>query len=173
MLKKILIACIIIAGCQKKNNFSPVYKVPAEFESYVKSFTTEAQARGHYINLNNLIIQYDSSLSLQYCAKSNVISSQIDVQKIISLNAWLKCWQNDTQLETLIFHELGHCILGREHAVSLLPKGDPKTIMYPGDITLYSPCVYALGDSCNKVYRRAYYIDELFDPSTPVPDWGK
>src|SRR5204863_130538 len=82
-----------------------------------------------------LIIQYDSALSLQYCAQSNMISSQNDVQKIISVNARLKCWQNDIQLEALIFHELGHCILGRDHDMSLLPKGYPKSMMYPANIT--------------------------------------
>ena len=45
--------------------------------------------------------------------------------------------------------------------------------MYPNDITLYSPCVYAIGDTCNKLYRKAYYVNELFDAATPVPDWGK
>jgi len=174
MFKKTLLACVIIVlGCQKKNNFSLVYSVPPEFEYYVESFITEANARGHHISINDLIIQYDSALSLQYCAQSNMISSQNDVQKIISINARLKCWQNDVQLEALIFHELGHCILGRDHDTSLLPKGYPKTMMYPNDIALYSPCVYVFGDSCNKLYRRPYYIDELFDPATPVPDWGK
>lgn len=171
MLKKILIAYIIIVlGCQKKNDF--VYNVPWEFEPYVQKFIAEANAKGHPLSINNLIIQYDYSQSFQYCAKSNVISSQNDVQKIISVNAQ-KCWQNDTQLETLIFHELGHCILGRNHDMSLLPKGDPKSIMYPDNIELYSPCVYAIGGPCDFLYRRSYYVDELFNPTTPVPDWGK
>jgi len=171
MVKKILIACIIlILGCQKKNDF--VYNVPAEFEPYVKSFISEANARGHFIRINNLIIQYDYSQSFLICGKSNVISAHNDVQKIISVNAQ-KCWQNDIQLETLIFHELGHCILGRNHDMNLLPKGDPKSIMYPDNIELYSPCVYAINGTCDNLYRRSYYIDELFTPSTPVPDWGK
>ena len=171
MLKKILIACIIIiVGCQKKNDF--VYTVPAEFEPYVQKFITEAKARGQNISINNLIIKYDAAVSPSYCATSNVISSQNEVQKIILINP-LQCWQNHTQLETLIFHELGHCILGRNHDMSLMPKGDPKTIMFPDDLTLYSPCVYALGGPCDFLYRRPYYIDELFNPLTPVPDWAK
>ena len=171
MLKKLLIACIILTlGCQKKNDF--VYHVPQEFEPYLQRFISEAKARGHRISINNLIIQYDSSQSFLNCAKSNVISSGNDEQKIISINT-PKCWQNDLQFETLIFHELGHCIIGRSHDNSLLPKGDPKSIMYPDNIELYSPCVYPIAGTCDMLYRRAYYIDELFDPSTPVPDWGK
>lgn len=171
MLKKILIACIvIIIGCQKKIDF--VYNVPPEFEPYVQRFITEAKARGHTITINNLIIQYESTQSFQYCAASNVVSSQNNVQKVITVNSHT-CWQNNAQLETLLFHELGHCILGRDHDMSLLPRGYAKSIMYPGDIELYSSCVYALSDSCNKLYRRTYYLDELFNPSTPVPDWGR
>ncbi|HZI52986.1 MAG TPA: hypothetical protein VFD56_04770 [Chitinophagaceae bacterium] len=170
-MKNLLIVCIVLSlSCQKKNDF--VYNVPREFEPHVQRFISEAGARGHRISINNLIIKYESSSSLVYCATSNVISSGNDVQKIISIKS-TSCWQTDTQAETIIFHELGHCILGRDHDNSLMPKGDPKSIMYPDNTELYSPCVYAIGDSCNKLYRRAYYIDELFNPSTPAPDWGK
>ena len=40
------------------------------------------------------------------------------------------------------------------------------------DLTLYSPCAYPIDDSCNQLYKRDYYLDELFDPATPVPGWG-
>ena len=174
MFRKAFVVCIIIMlGCHKNDDFVPVYNVPAEFESYVQSFIAEAASRGHTITINNLIIQYDASLSLQYCAKSNVISAENNIQKIISVNANIKCWQNDKQLETLIFHELGHCILGRDHDISLLPNGDPKSIMYPDNITMYSPCIYPIGDSCDQLYKRIYYMDELFDAAIPVPDWAK
>jgi len=171
MLKQIPIVCLIfILGCEKKNDF--VYDVPAEFEPYVQKFISEAKTRGHNISINNLIIKYDAAVSPMYCATSNVTSSQNDLQKIILINP-LKCWQNNTQLETLIFHELGHCVLRRQHDTTLMPKGDPKTIMYPDNETLYSPCVYPIGSPCDLLYRRNYYLDELVNPATPLPDWGK
>ena len=171
MLPKILIAFIILSlGCKKNANFA--YNVPAEFEPFVQKFITEGKTRGQNITIDNLIIKYDSTLSLLYCATSNVTSSQNDIQRIILFNTH-KCWQNAAQLECLIFHELGHCILGREHDSGLMPKGDAKTIMYPDDIALYSPCVYTVGSVCDFLYRRPYYVDELFNPSTPVPDWAK
>ena len=170
MLKIILTACLfIILGCGKGKDFE--YNVPAEFEPYVQKFITEAKARGKDIKIDNLIIKRDSTLSSLLCAMSNTISSINDVQKIITI-AVPYCWQNDAQLEALIFHELGHCILGRAHDNSLMPKGDPKTIMYPDNISVYSPCVYFV-TNCDLLYRRPYYIDELFNPSTPVPDWAK
>ena len=171
MFKKILVACtIIVFACGKENEF--VYNVPGEFEPIVQRFIAEAKAKGKNIVINNLIIKRDSTLSSILCAMSNTISSKNDVQKIISITVPY-CWQNEIQLEALIFHELGHCILGRAHDNSRMPKGDPKTIMYPDNISLYSPCIYLFGNPCDLLYRRPYYIDELFNPATPVPDWGK
>jgi hypothetical protein len=173
-LKKILLICSLVTlGCKKQNNHPWTYSVPAEYQSYISSFIQEAAIRGHTYNINNLIIQYNSTLPPEFCAQSNVISSENNVQKIIFINPMIQCWQNDLQLETLIFHELGHCILGRSHDSTYMPKGDPKSIMIKNDITVYSPCIYPIGDSCNKQYRRAYYLDELFDPNTPIPSWGK
>ena len=170
MLKNLfLVVIILLFGCKKDKDF--VYDVPQEFEPIVQRFITEAAARGHQVTINNLIIKYELS-STPFCATSNVITSGNDVQKIISIKS-LGCWQNDVQLETIIFHELGHCVLGREHDNSLMPKGDPKSIMYPDNATLYSPCVYPIGSPCDLLYRRTYYLDELFNPATPLPDWGK
>src|SRR6187551_834723 len=146
MLRQILIACIILTlGCKKNENLNFAYNVPAEFEPYVQKFIAEAKTRGESISIDNLIIKYDSTLSVQYCATSNVTSKRNDIQRIILFNTH-KCWQNSAQLECL---------------------------MFPDDIALYAPCVYSLGSACNFSYRRPYYIDELFNPSTPVPDWAK
>jgi len=171
MLKYILIGCIFLSpGCQKKNDF--VYDVPREFEPHVRQFIAEAAARGQQISIANLIIRYELSPTVMFCATSNVISTGNEVQKIISIKS-TTCWQNETQLETIIFHELGHCILGRDHENSLMPKGDPQSIMFLDNSELYSPCTNTTGSSCDLLYRRAYYIDELFNPATPLPDWGK
>jgi hypothetical protein len=173
MLKKTLFTCLIfLYACSHKNDFTPVLSILPEFQPYVDSFVSAASERGYNITINNLIITYDSSISNIYCAYSNVTSAANDVQKIIYVNPNIHCWQNHTQLETLIFHEMGHCILGRSHDTMRLPNGDPKSIMFPDDISVYSPCVYPIGDSCNKLYKRDYYLDELFDENTPVPDWA-
>ena len=98
MLRQILIACIILSlGCKKNENLNFAYNVPAEFEPYVQKFIAEAKTRGESISIDNLIIKYDSTLSLQYCATSNVTSKRNDIQRIILFNTH-KCWQNAAQL---------------------------------------------------------------------------
>ncbi len=175
MAKKILlVTALFFFSCSKHESFVPVYSVPPEFQGIIETFIKEAAKRGHTIVINNLIVKYDSTLSIPFCGEANTSSPDNNIQKVITLNPQLHCWNNDLELETLIFHELGHCTLGRSHTSELLPNGDPKSIMIPDNISLYSPCVYAINDSCIDVsFKRTYYIDELFDTKTPIPEWAK
>ena len=174
MLRSLLVVSVIIVfACNSKKDFTPVFNVAAEFKPMVDSFIAAALQRGYNIKIDNLIIQYDSTLADVYCANANVTSSSNDIQKMIAVNSNIKCWQNSRQLETLIFHEMGHCILGRGHDETKLPNGDPKSIMCSGDLSLYAPCAYPISDTCNQYYKRLYYLDELFNSSTAIPDWAK
>ena len=176
MLKKTLLAIFMIyfAGCSSEIEFEPVFEVHSDFETIVENFVTEASLRGKNIEIDNLIIRYDDSLENNVCGRCNSINNDPYIQKIILINNG-NCWLNDAQKEALIFHELGHCLLGRLHDETKLPNGDPKSMMIPNDLSIYSGCIYALGGdtSCNKAYRRSYYLDELFDETTPTPDWAK
>jgi len=165
---------LLLSGCSSDDNFEPVYNVPEEFQPIVDTFLAEARARGHEFQINNLIIAYDDELEIRYCGTCNSNSMSNDIQKIISINS-RKCWINDAQKEALIFHELGHCFLGREHDDTKLPNGDPKSMMVEDNLSIYSPCVYVFGNNvdCNFTYKRTYYIDELFDENTSIPDWAE
>ena len=173
-MKKVLLLFFIIAfaGCEK-DDFEPVYNVPEEFQPIIDTFIIEAKQRGLNYNITNLIVTYDETLDISYCATCND-KSNANAQKIIAINT-TRCWNNDLQKETLLFHELGHCFLGRDHDATVLPNGDPKSMMIKNNLSIYSPCVYAFGevDNCNFVYKRTYYINELFNENTPIPDWAK
>ena len=161
-------------GCETEEAFTPVYDVPDEFQPHVEQFVIEANTRGLEMQIDNLIIRYDSSLDLSVCATCNSNSLTENIQKIVLINKNNKCWNNDSQLEALIFHELGHCILGRPHTSELLPNGDPKSLMIANNISVYATCEYDIGGGdCDQTYKREYYLDELFDEDTPVPDWAK
>ncbi len=67
-------------------------------------------------------------------------------------------WDNASDLlrEFVIFHELGHCDLARDHREAYNPDGTCQSIMASG-----------AGD-CRDNYRtftRSSYLDELFDPT--------
>lgn len=172
----ILIVCAVmigasVAGCERR--FEPVYDVPGDLQIHVETFLDEAALRGEEFTINNLIIEYDPQLARATCGLCNSHSTSNDIQKVIKINPQCTITYEE-QMEALVFHELGHCFLGRAHNSDLLPNGDPKSIMTPGNYDLYAPCVYKIGDEdCNFTFKRDYYLDELFDESTPVPEWAK
>lgn len=58
-----------------------------------------------------------------------------------------------TDKEIIVFHELGHCFLNRQHLDLALPDGNCVSLMRTG------------GNVCNDNYyvgTRDYYLDELF-----------
>lgn len=175
-LRPVLFACAIwLLSCSDDTKFVPIYDVPAEWQPFIERFEQEATARGVTLDITNIVIQYDGALDESLCGQCNSLSMDKRVQKIISINPTAVCWFTEEAKEAFIFHELGHCILGREHDPSLLPNDSPKSIMTPNNLIIYVGCQYPIdGDNtCDHRYRRTYYLDELFDPTTPVPDWGK
>jgi len=66
-------------------------------------------------------------------------------------------WSSSNQQlmkEELLYHELGHCYLGRVHTGATLADGSPSSVMNPD---VFSPLIY-------NEYR-AQYINELFQNS--------
>ena len=165
-----LIVGFPLAGCEQ--GFEPRYDVAGDLQIQIDVFLEEAAIRGHGFTINNLILEYDPELALSTCGTCNSYSRASDIQKVIKINPNCTITYNE-QIEALVFHELGHCFLGRQHDSNLLPNGDPKSIMTPRNFNLYAPCIYQIGEEdCNFTFRRDYYLDELFDESTPVPEWA-
>jgi hypothetical protein len=161
-----------LAGCEQA--FEPIYDVPEDLQIHIDTFLEEAAIRGHEFTINNLIIEYDPELAFPTCGTCNSYSKSNNIQKVIKINPNCSTITYNEQIEALVFHELGHCVLGRQHNSDLLPNGDPKSIMTPRNVNLYAPCIYQIGkEDCNFTFKRGYYLDELFDESTPVPDWAK
>ena len=168
-----LLLLVFLLGCSREDEFKPVYNVPEDFQPFVDSFIDEAASRGFLFEINNLIIEYDASVSSPYCGQCNSIEPNTEVQKVIKINPNIVCWFSDEEQEAFFFHELGHCFLRRLHDDSLLPNGDPKSMMVTSDLSVYAPCLYPIdGEECNNTYKRPYYLDELFDESTSIPDWA-
>lgn len=162
---------IPLTGCEQ--GFEPIYEVTGDLRIHVDTFLAEAAIRGHDLTIDNLIIEYDPELASSTCGICNSHSQSNDIQKVIKINPNCTITYNE-QIEALVLHELGHCVLGRPHDADLLPNGDPKSIMTPRNTDLYAPCVYQIAEEdCNFTFKRGYYLDELFDESTPVPEWAK
>jgi hypothetical protein len=164
-----------LTTCYYDIEFKPVYLVDELFRPIVELFAEEAAARGIFLTIDNLILKSSPEIDPSLCGACNSLRPTSVLQKEVIINPGYGCWENPLELETLIFHELGHCLLGRRHLVDTLPNGDPKSLMIDADLSVYAPCRYVIGqvEDCNNVHKRAYYINELFDPNTPPPDWSK
>jgi hypothetical protein len=179
-----LLILMLLFNCKnKKEEILPAtkYEIEKTLAPFMKSFLYEADLRNIKIDTTNLILRFSTKNTIlqEACGTCSQNLSKPSVQKIIEINSIDSiCWQylSNNSKEELIFHELGHCILARfEHKNDLFADGSPKSIMYKSNSDLYAPCTYDISGSndCNRITRRKYYIDELFDPKTPTPLWAK
>ncbi len=137
--------------------------IPKEVDVYLNSFVREAELRGHdFSNIRQgLIIKFTD---LPYNKAGS--SQSFLFRKTIKLAPLIWKQMNDRQREMLVFHELGHCVLGRQHKNDELLLGECASIMKEGG---ENTCV----DNVFSESWRRYYIDELFNPQAPVPVWYK
>jgi hypothetical protein len=166
MPKKVIIflfICNLFLGCQK----DLVYTVHSDFEIYVERFIEEAKLRGKTFNFHQsgLIIAYGDNGNDDWaglCHYETPIRIEIDREYWNSIG---KENDGERKQEGIIFHELGHGFLKRQHLNDRLPNGDWKSIMH-GKVEGQSGNVNYRG------FRKKYYVDELFKVDTPVPDWA-
>lgn len=144
------------------------YRVGEPFVEYLQRFESEAATRGKKIDLQStgVIVEFadlkDNQAGL--CHYEKPIRIEIDREYWDTISTKLGA---DLMKENLLFHELGHGILDRKHINTTLPNGDWKSIMCGGD--------KVDNRSWNINYRaerRQYYIDELFNESTPTPSFA-
>ncbi|MBX2841712.1 MAG: hypothetical protein KTR26_08065 [Flammeovirgaceae bacterium] len=186
---KKLLCCLLSSGfillflisCQEERA-TAIYDVPEEFEPYVEKFKEEALKRGVVLEINNLIVSFEDISDVEFrCGLCAQIPEDPTYQKRIKINPDVSCWGefSGQSKEALMFHELGHCILGRlEHKNDTLPNGDFASIMNSSDLYLFIKSVcYPINNDLTKckddLYKRNYYLDELFNVNTPAPDWSK
>lgn len=122
------------------------YDVPAEIQPYITNFENYSKNYGLNIKVTNLVVNYNTSTS-------EVAGSCLDGQFItptITLNTTYWNTTDSTLKEIIMFHELGHCVLGRVHRLDII-NGEPVSIMYP----------YILNDLVYQNSKDAY-LKELY-----------
>ena len=106
---------------------SKEYRVDSSFSDYLQRFETEAASRGRTFDpqSSGLIIEFanlkDNTAGLTHYEKPIRIEIDQTYWNDISKSAGA-----DLMKEDLIFHELGHGLLKREHLNTTLENGDWK-----------------------------------------------
>lgn len=146
----------------------PTYEVESVLDDYLQRFLNEGALRGKTFNLEEqgIILKFgdlDDDVA-GICYYENPIRIVIDQAYWDKIS---KSANAEDLRENLVFHELGHGLLDRRHINDYLPNGDWKSIMCGGT------------EKDNRSWninfrsiRRSYYLDELFNPSTPTPYWA-
>ena len=124
----------------KSREAAPQYRVPEDVEPFVRLFETEARQRGIAMNIDNLIVEFAKPESNLVCGMCRGAQSR---QRTVFISTDPYCWRQATQesKEALVFHELGHCFLARQHLTTRFPNGDYASLMNPDDVTIYSSCL--------------------------------
>jgi hypothetical protein len=149
--------------------------VTSQYQYIFDTMVYEGARRGVDLVIENVKVVYDSAMEAGLCSDHIFTAQESDSTKYILLNPYTECIHNYYTMEQIILHGLGILVLGREENTETLPNGDPKSIMSHDNILMYSGCIYQIGtvEECNLIYRREYYMDELFHENVPVPSWGQ
>ena len=138
-----------MCNCSPEND----NEIEAELQIHFNNFIAEASGHGMEISLDNLDIggyieNIEQQGTLGQCKSYSNSSKQI----VIDQPYWNKADQMER--EYVVFHELGHCLLGRDHQDSKDSNGFCLSIMQSGD------------GECKGVYNlqtRDRLLDELFE----------
>ena len=127
--------------------------VDEELQTFVSTFEMEAASRGFDLDVEALGIKVE----LVDIGQNNVAGAcyyQDNNPGRIEIDAPFYDRMSNLQREFVVFHELGHCVLGREHSEAQFNNGVCESMMASGTGT------------CRENYNnrtRVSYIDELFE----------
>ena len=163
-----LIAAIVLAACQPDEILPLEVQEPSidvEVQVYVDRFVEEAYKRGVEVDISQLGISVREDIYPVQAAGACHFFSASEHPHIYIDTTSLNWQHSDYTREMLVFHELGHCLLNREHKEDLLENGNYASLMRSDKGVLY-------GSRLNS-YKRAYYLDELFNENIAPPAWTK
>lgn len=141
-------------ACGNKLDTKKRYKSEAstDFNPHVASFKREVRKHHSKLVSKRIFITYVDELPGR--AVGLCVPDQ-EQPAIFIKKSFFKNLDYDQQ-EQLMWHELGHCLLGKEHDASHLNNGYPTSIMYP---VVFSP-----EEMLYYVNHKEYYENNLFNP---------
>ena len=138
-----------------ETEFLPIGEFPGvdpALWSHFSNFEAEAAIRGldidlYLANITGEISEIDEEHVAGQCTYSNQAPNAVTIDKTF--------WDQSNELfrEFVVFHELGHCFLGRGHEEGVNADGTCRSLMRSGV------------EDCRDNYRtttRKAYLDELF-----------
>lgn len=143
------------------------YQVDPAFEPYVQKFKDDAKRYGQNFDSTALIMRFanltDNKAGQCYMYRKPILI-EIDQTYWESIATSTNA---DNLREELIFHEMGHGFMQREHLNNQLTRGDWQSMMFGDELpNNLQPTLNYRG------MRKEYYIQELFTLTTEKPAWS-
>lgn len=149
-MKYYLLLIVFLVGCSnyKERNERDIEDMPAVFQPYVRQFLADAESYGHKIKLKRLRIEFSEDVLYSDGIRCNGVYYHNGHKILIWKNG--NYWQKSPK--ALLYHELGHALLDRDHRDEVDKHHQPKSIMYRTGISDYG-----------LENRTEYYLSELFN----------
>ncbi len=149
---------LFLSSCQKDSFIAEPFDnrsndlVDNRLLAYFNKFETEANKRGLAYDLSALEI----TGVIENIPEDNVAGTCQYGRHLAHVTVDINYWNNTSELnrEMVVFHELGHCVLLRDHEEYSFQNGICASIMNSG--TTNCSLAYNLSN-------REYYLDELFE----------
>ena len=123
--------------------------IDAEFAPYVERFQQMAMNSNVAVSMNSLSVIFGQPSGARQNAVCLTHTLSFEKKILIRTSTWEE--MDELAREALIFHELGHCLLGRPHTSAVDAHGIPLSMMSPWTM---SSSTYSA--------RREDYLSELF-----------
>ncbi len=168
----IFLLAVIFISCKKESREDHINSFPVEVRQYVRDFIKEGHNRGikldiakiHHIVLTGAITDVNSdngSHAAGYYCHHKDKKHHLEGHSIYldtTSNSWLNSYRRE-----MIFHELGHGLLHREHLTGKMPNGEDLISIMDGK---------SVENIHNYIFRQEYYYDELFGKVNSFPSWA-
>lgn len=161
-MRLLILAVVLLTGCgTASKQQSPSL---GQFSTLVNQFVSDAAAHGKTVDASHLVIQVHTfpstttvvnQTATETDTETESVNGQCNYDSINGPTVWISDVVASTygpeSLEAVVYHELGHCLLQRDHTNGLDSSGNPISIMYYS--TLPGGTYYA---------AREAYLVELF-----------
>lgn len=147
MNKPLLAVMFALAGCNQNLHAPKRLSIAPESVVYYERFLADAAAQGYSLQIDDLIIVLVDDLE----SWTPGTCTQGAGTPRIRLNRERWGWQTEATKEHVMYHELGHCVLQRDHVPTWV-DGKPTSLMYE-----------QIFDNALYLQHRRYYVQELFN----------
>jgi hypothetical protein len=142
---------IMLLGCSREH--VKVVSIDPAFQGYVNDFVSDAATVGVHIVIDDLIVEFTNQLTSETLGECQFGNANQTPIIIIDAQDWPG--ESTTYQKVVLYHELGHCILNRQHVFTgtiLQSYCSATSIMWP----------YIENETNMYTENWTWYIQEMF-----------